>query len=50
MYKNLLLLNEKDIFENIYLVVVIMNNCIKKVVNKKFPHVYLLFNEIFWSF
>ena len=38
MYKSLLSLNEKCIFENVHLMVGKMNNGTMKVVNMKFPH------------
>ena len=38
VYKNLLPLNEKDIFENVHLVVVNTKSCIMKMVNIKFIH------------
>ena len=37
MYNSLLPLNEEDVFENVYLVVVEMNSGTMKVVNMKFP-------------
>ena len=49
-YKSLLPLNEKNIFENIPLVVVKMKSDIMKVVNMKFPHISYTFLKLFFNF
>ena len=38
MYKSLLPLNKNNIFENIHLMVVKMNNSTMKMINMKFSH------------
>ena len=41
MYKSLLPLNKNNIFENIHLMVVKMNNSTMKTINMKSPHKFL---------